>query len=460
MVIKKILKVVRRGVKQVFRRLDRNSIECQQEKLGLRKGQNKIDKFQLASLFDGWRSFITKKVAARFRVQTWIKDAQCMKLSTAFSTLKKFKTQNDIFGFTDEIHRLRLKFESTQENHANILDSLQCNAQDFHFFRLKRIQSVLEIIFRKTGDKETESLRANFHRLAVHKRRIQNIRLALLTFHRFTATRLSSGFREIWVFNQSLKEASTLHILRSNKLLKDSLNLERESLNDQLLSFQTSKTLLHSVKNHYLKTTKRSLQNFLTTKLYHKITTTSQTNLLKNLFQLWRSTHLKKAALLNLTLLNLPHSTLKHHIRLWRSNTLTRLQSTTSAKAINTIFIKYEFLTKKSTFQSIQISHKINTKIAIITQTNFVYQKLYTNLKKNFSVRFEVLYHAVAKVTRRLKSVGYREIGSMAGFRRLSLCGLGRVERLYRKRWLWRVVMGWKGVGERGREGREGRGRE
>lgn len=55
--------------------------------------------------------------------------------------------------------------------------------------------------------------------------------------------------------------------------------------------------------------------------------------------------------------------------------------------------------------------------------------------------------------------MGYREIGLMAGFNRLSQWNLGRVERLYRKRWLWRVVMGWKGVGERGREGREGRGR-
>lgn len=197
MVIKKFVKVVRRGIAGVFARLDRNSIEWQQAKLGQRASQTKIDKFQLGSLFDGWRSFVTKKVATRFRVQTWIKDAQCMKLFTAFSTLKKFKTQDAIYGFTDEIHRLRLKFESTQENHANILDSLQCNAQDYHLFRLKRIQSVLEIIFRKTESKETESLRANFLRLVIHKRRIQNIRLALLTFHRFTALRLSSGFREI-----------------------------------------------------------------------------------------------------------------------------------------------------------------------------------------------------------------------------------------------------------------------
>lgn len=76
-----------------------------------------------------------------------------------------------------------------------------------------------------------------------------------------------------------------------------------------------------------------------------------------------------------------------------------------------------------------------------------------------------MLYHAVGKITRRLKGLGWKGIWGVAQFVRVEGFGLGRVEGFFRKRWLWKVFWGFKGVvegrgGRRRAVGRGVRGRE
>lgn len=431
-----ILKYMRKKLVKLVDSLNDNGKHIEQENWEILRKEHRMKTLRKRFLFSGWRNVINTAGRVRIWVSSCLNDSLIFKQKQVFMLLKKYKDDQKLNTLFKELEEERIKYYSTQQSKDEIENSLHREFNCYDNYHTVRQKTTLVSLMRKWANVITDKRKSALRKLYENKTKINKMRLFVMALFRFFNTRERSSFREIILHSLRVKEGSTLRILKDNRILKDSLKFERESLNEQLIEFYKSKQSLESSKPQFIKQTKNVLNNFIVTKLYGNISSRSSQCVMGKLFTKWKTELFKRATLSSL-IKDRPYSNLQRAFKIWKRTTCDKLQKMNSVMILNSISFKYHDFFVKSAFKSIKMADSIDTRQAISFRMNHVYEELYTNLKKNFSIRLEVLFFACSNIAKRLKANTFKEIYNTSQFnkngdnRQYKVCRLLRKKRLY-----------------------------
>ena len=158
----------------------------------------------------------------------------------------------------------------------------------YDYYHMIRQKSAIFCIMKRWRNSMLDKRKSALRKLYENKRRINQMRIVAFVVKRFCNKRYAVGLRDIISHSLKVKENSTLKILKDNRILKESLKIERESLNEQLTEFHKSKQSLEASKPLFIKETKNVLNNFIVGKLYTNITISSNKGIMSKLFKTWK----------------------------------------------------------------------------------------------------------------------------------------------------------------------------